>query len=222
MKDLIAFVTGCRPGSTNFILADKDMFSQMTHSRSSWWVSSSLEGLRTPAARKASSQKGTWSLLLAGFLQAAMQGRSRETESRALSIILKETKYLIVRSGQTHCQRQMSLTPWYPRAQSILIKIRFWLLHGSELWVSFTDRCPRTEAAGTISDVQLRPGASPPAPPGTSLPPALLPSPAFLSGSKPSLPTAPASLSPQSDLRPPRGQKQAPSLSTRLFSATNH
>lgn len=75
-------------------------------------------------------------------------------------MILKQTNYLIVRSRQTHSQRRISLTPWYPAAQSVLIKKRFWLRPGSESLASFVDICPRRAAAGSISDVQLRSRAS--------------------------------------------------------------
>ena len=67
-----------------------------------------------------------------------------------------------MRSRQTHSQRQISLTPRYPAAQSILIKKRFWLLHGSELQASFLDVCPQRDAAGSIADVTLSFRASPP------------------------------------------------------------
>lgn len=65
-------------------------------------------------------------------------------------------------SRQTHSRRQISLTPWYPGAQSILIKKRFWLLLGSESPTSFRDICPQREAAGGVSEVPLSSGASPP------------------------------------------------------------
>lgn len=68
-----------------------------------------------------------------------------------------------MRSRQTHSQRQISLTPRYPAAQSILIKKRFLLLHQSELQASFLDVCPQREAAGSIADVTLSFRASPPA-----------------------------------------------------------
>ena len=75
---------------------------------------------------------------------------------------LKKRKYLIVRSRQTHSQRQISLTPPYPAAQSILIKKRFWLLHESELQASFLDVCVQREAAGSAADVTLSFRSSPP------------------------------------------------------------
>lgn len=101
-----------------------------------------------------------------GWISAGHSIGQGQRESPALSIILKETKYLIVCSRQTHSRRQISSTPRYPGAQSILIKKRFWLLHEPESWASFTARCPQREAAGTTSDVKLSSRA-----PAPSLPP---------------------------------------------------
>lgn len=104
--------------------------------------------------------------------QQGKAGAERDPKP-SLSIILRETKYLIVRSRQTHSPRQISLTPWYPGAQSILIKKRFRLLHGFESRASFTDTGPQREAAGSTSDVQLSSWPSPPASPPETLPQAL-------------------------------------------------
>lgn len=74
-------------------------------------------------------------------------------------------------SRQTSSSRQISLTPPYPEAQSILIKKRFWLLYRYESQSSFIGRSLHTEAASSISDVKLNSRLSAPAPSVPNPPP---------------------------------------------------
>ena len=153
----------------------------MSCSRSNWSVFSSLRTAGDPGTQEdlglrsiGALPQGKRPALPPRWLcrQQGKAGAERDPKP-SLSIILRETKYLIVRSRQTHSPRQISLTPWYPGAQSILIKKRFRLLHGFESRASFTDTGPQREAAGSTSDVQLSSRASPPASPPETLPQAL-------------------------------------------------
>ena len=127
----------CRHSGIIFILGDDAVFTNDTFRIKAVGFSPACKLPGTEAVRK-TSFRGPSRPFPKGHVLSRRRSAGSHTgqEPRdakpSLSIILKETKYLIVRSRQTHSQRQISLTPWYPGAQSILIKKRFWLLYGSE------------------------------------------------------------------------------------------
>lgn len=159
------------------MLGGNTVFSRVTWSRSNRWVFCGLSIAGEPGSRDSLSlwsvgalPKGKWPIPLTPFCRRKT-GHEQTEPKPSLSLILKETNYVIARSRQTRSQRQISFTPWYPGAQSILIKKRFWLLHGSESRASCMVLCPQREAASSIAEVQWSSRASPPSFPPTHPPP---------------------------------------------------